>query len=187
MSIKYVSIDIETTGRDPNKHSVLEIGAVIANSHDNRVIGKFHRVILHTLADLIWDDVAKDMNEEWYIRAKMNDNEPRCSKGRVLLELAGWLKINGVDPMKVWATGKNFGSFDLQFLNRLPGYNEAVKFKHRFLDPGTLYFDPEWDEEIPSSDVCMVRANLPGNVKHRALQDAEMVVMLLKTAWERKK
>jgi hypothetical protein len=54
-----------------------------------------------------------------------------------------------------------------------------VSFLHRVLDPAILYYQPG-DMTLPDSKRCMERAGLAGEVAHTALQDAEMVVRLIR-------
>jgi len=82
---------------------------------------------------------------------------------------------------KINVAGKNFANFDKRFLDKLP--NCLVKFNHRVLDPCMLYFDPSKDEVLPSTEECMKRAGIEGVVAHTALDDALMVVRLLRKAF----
>ena len=79
---------------------------------------------------------------------------------------------------KVVVAGKNFANFDLKFLEKLP--NKFVKFHHRILDPGMFFLEPMRDNEPPGAKVCMERADMAGEVAHTALEDALMVVKLLR-------
>src|SRR5205085_2514853 len=80
----------------------------------------------------------------------------------------------------LWMTGKNVGSFDLQFLKRLETWSQFVDVRHRFIDPGTLYFDPRADRAVPSMDECAKRAGLLETTKHDAIGDARIVIELLR-------
>lgn len=83
--------------------------------------------------------------------------------------------------IKINIAGKNFGNFDSKFLEKLPSYGLLIKFNHRILDPAMLYFDPEEDtENLPSTEVCIKRARIDGEVKHTALDDAINVIKLLR-------
>jgi oligoribonuclease len=75
--------------------------------------------------------------------------------------------------------GKNFGSFDLPFLKALPEADEFIKFKHRVLDVGCLYVR-KTDEALPDLDECLSRAKINGAVNHTAMNEAELVVKLVR-------
>jgi hypothetical protein len=80
--------------------------------------------------------------------------------------------------------GKNFANFDQKFLEKLP--NKFVKFRHRILDPAMLFTDPMLDDAPPSSALCLERAGFGGEVAHTALEDALMVVKLLRRGFSRR-
>jgi hypothetical protein len=94
-----------------------------------------------------------------------------------------WLRDFGMRSSQesgIQAAGKNFGSFDKQFLERLPGLKGWVKFKHRSIDPGNLFWRPQTDKELPGSKTCMERAGIPGEVAHTAVADAMAVIQMVR-------
>lgn len=96
-----------------------------------------------------------------------------------------WLVAYGLDPSSLQAAGKNFASFDMQFLYRLPGFPQAVKFRHRVLDPAILFWRPLEDDRLPDSKTCYERAGMDGKVAHTAVEDALAVVRLVRTGVKR--
>ena len=80
----------------------------------------------------------------------------------------------------VTPAGKNFASFDRQFLKRLPEFEKLVKLHHRTLDPAMLYWQVG-DEKLPDSKTCYERAGMDPKVAHTALEDALAVVRLIRT------
>lgn len=103
-----------------------------------------------------------------------------ASPKQVKMKLLNFLVANGViDDIRgsFTAAGKNFASFDLQFLNRLPGF-ENVKIKHRCIDPAMLYW--RGGEDLPSTAECCRRAGLPDAVAHTAVEDARQVIQLVR-------
>jgi hypothetical protein len=91
--------------------------------------------------------------------------------------LRHWLGSFGYTG-RIVAAGKNFASFDLQFLKRLwPG--ECGMFHYRSLDPMMLFVRPD-DEEPPNTEECLKRAGLPSTVTHDAVDDARNVVALIR-------
>lgn len=94
--------------------------------------------------------------------------------------LAEWFRPLGSDTT---LAGKNFGSFDLQFLEELPQWNAlcAPLFRHAVLDIGSLWFDPLQDKSVPSTTVCRERSGIgTGECKHRALDDARDGVAMIR-------
>ena len=103
-------------------------------------------------------------------------------------ELAGlfkaWLVALGVKPRGIQAAGKNFASFDMQFLYRLPKFRDTITFQHRVIDPANLFWLPT-DERLPDSKQCYERAGIPSKVAHTALEDALAVVRLVRAGYKR--
>jgi hypothetical protein len=98
-----------------------------------------------------------------------------------------WLGRCGWDvSMAVTPAGKNFASFDRQFLKRLPDFENKVRLHHRTLDPATLFW-LRVDEQLPDSKTCYQRAGMDPKVAHTALEDALAVVQLVRTGVKRLK
>jgi hypothetical protein len=55
------------------------------------------------------------------------------------------------------AAGKNFSSFDMKFLERLPQWDSFFKINRRSLDPTLEYFNPITDEVPPDLNTCVER------------------------------
>ena len=240
--LPYVSIDIETTGLDPNKCQTLEIGAAIDDwTQPIEELPLFRRVLaweevigspyamamnsrllksignkpkdpelppkealekwLNSMAAggpryLPLDAILSRLGEEpiyWYeipnrllemsvempeVRA-LAGNPPETSAFCYDYELPGlfadWLNAHSISPRSVQAAGKNFASFDMQFLNRIPQFTKFVNFRHRVLDPAMLYWQAE-DERLPDSKTCYERSGHDDTVAHTALEDALGVV-----------
>ena len=183
----YVSIDIETTGLDPTACQTLEIGAVIDDwKTPIDQLQRFRRVL--TYETVTGSPYAISLNAGLL---KQIANPPQtcefCKPEELGVQFVEWIKANGLDPMHLQAAGKNFASFDMQFLYRLPGFTSVVKFRHRVLDPAILYWRPLDDENLPDSKTCYERAGLDGKVAHTAVEDALAVVRLIRLGIKRLK
>jgi len=108
-----------------------------------------------------------------------------CKPDELARLFCDWLVAYSLDPASVQAAGKNFASFDMQFLYRLPGFAGLVKFRHRVLDPAILYWRPLQDERLPDSKTCYERAGIDGKVAHTAVEDALAVVQLVRMGIKR--
>ena len=84
---------------------------------------------------------------------------------------------NAKDGINV--AGKNFGSFDRLFLQKLPHFTEEIKLRHRSLDPAILYWQPG-DETLPGTELCYQRAGLEPVAAHTAVEDALGVIQLVR-------
>jgi oligoribonuclease len=182
--MKFVSIDIETTGLDPNTSQILEIGAVVEDTENQLPLEElpvFHAYLIHKQ---IWGDAfALSMN---YTILRKIANWASDTSGTKYADpdqvggwMHAWLEKNGIDPYRVTAAGKNFGSFDLQFIKMLPSFSNFVKFNHRSIDPAILYWR-KGDEKLPDSKTCYERAGIDKEVAHTAVADALGVVELIR-------
>ncbi len=190
IKMPFVSIDLETTGLDPSYCQIVEIGAVYDDgfkyvddlpifhkyvySPDGRYCGEpfalqMNAKILKRLSSIS----AVDIQNKVCVRP---DEVAECFRSW-LLNACGWDGKTCLTP-----AGKNFASFDKQFLDLLPGWTEKVKLNHRTLDPAMLWWNPLTDDRLPGSQECMDRAGLKGTVAHTAVEDAEVVVRLIRKA-----
>jgi oligoribonuclease len=184
----YVSIDIETTGLNPETCQILEIGAILDDwKTPVEHLPRFHCYVVHK--QIKGEAYALAMNAEILRRIA----EPRKYPEYLFLaasfvgeRFAEWLQSVNIDPKdKVLAAGKNFAGFDLQFFNKLgenyAPFKDYVTFKHRVIDPGSMFFDPVIDlDGPPDSKTCMARCGLGGDVAHTALEDAEAVIRMVR-------
>lgn len=195
--MRFVSIDIETTGLDPDTCQILEVGAVIHTEATICTIpleelptfrfrikrevytGEPYALSMHR--DLFRDLASRarntggTLNRDWYGH---EDAFPR--------KFTGWLESWGIDPMKFVAAGKNFANFDAPFLKLIKG--DSVQWHHRILDPGNMYVRTD-DEFMPDTNECCRRAgidpaDIPGD-EHTAIHDALVVIALIRNHWEK--
>lgn len=186
--MKYVSLDLETTGLDPKTASILEFGAVIDDTEK-----PFHeRRTMQTLVmpdpdafgcQIAGDLVALIMNAE--LLRELQDAKKRqtgyCKVDELVRQFKSFLAENGLADSRITFAGKNFAGFDLQFLKRLPNWRD-IKHLLRYLDPGSMYATSR-DDSPPDTAECLRRAGLEPSVKHRALNDAEDICRLIRAKW----
>jgi len=195
--MKYVSIDIETTGLDSENCDMVEFAAVVDDLNNQQPIEKlpkFQRYIYRHLYQ--GEPYALSMHKDLFLKlAKWQQGKERdmqvCTPNNLMEEFYLFLKDCYVqhlnpkfemgNPIKVLAAGKNFATFDIRFIEKLPNQDPyLVEFNHRVVDPAMLYLNPATDTGPPSMYECMKRAGIPGDVAHTALEDALMVVSLLR-------
>ena len=226
--MKYVSIDIETTGLDPENHQILTIGAVIEDSNNPLPMDELPSIHIAILRpQIVGSPFAINMNKDiiesivYYQTAKDQDEKNDlvqmkgmqfCEEGDAVLLLFRFLYDNGIKPNwkdgepldihvesvngktyplltsnipKVYfnAAGKNFSTFDLKFLERLPRWKQIFRVRSRVLDPGILFTDWSNDESIPGLSDCKKRAGLDEVVTHDAVDDAKDVIALLRKSY----
>ena len=199
--MKYVSIDIETTGLDEFNCQTLSVAAIIEDTATKlpfSEIPKFHVAIRHK--EIKGSTFAINMNAELigYIN-DYNEAKTQFQKDQLVNEtgmqfvyeqevapmLYNFLLANGLGengkPITINAAGKNFGTFDRRFLNELPEMMNHVQFRSRVIDPAILFVDWNTDESLPSLNDCKRRAKIEGLVTHNALEDAWDVINVLRT------
>lgn len=197
----YVSIDLETTGLNPQAHDIVEFGAVIDNLANPQPIESLPRLHIMfqkenysgnaycmALHKRIWDALVKvEQNKDgkpW----PAGENVRVMEIEDLMPAFSNFLSKNGVpynekkQRYDVNVAGKNFASFDWQFLKaKIPADKwYDVYFRHRVLDPSVLYFDPKVDTELPGMELCLERAGIKEEVTHGAVDDALQVVKLIR-------
>lgn len=200
--MKYVSLDLETTGLDRFNHVITEFAMVIDDLKNPRPVETLPAITAYVGhdGDLVWQLPAmimfKDRLEEYskaekvcvkdvvarilsFLPAFMIDNFAKKSQD------SAFNAVEELKKQKVTFAGKNFASFDKGFLSELPFSEDLMGIMHhRSIDVGTLYFDPKIDDVIPSTEECKKRAGLKGKVAHKALDDALDVVRLIRSKYK---
>jgi oligoribonuclease len=228
--MKYISIDIETTGIDREKCQILSIGAIIEDTANIKPISEcpqFHAAIkLQDRQGFYGEPVALAMNAELighiakYATSSQEEKNDIVNmtgmqfleESEIVSEFYYWLYANeafvipdkvdmnlitrhpeyGIVPhinrapkAVINVAGKNFGTFDKIFLERLPRWKQLIEVRNRILDPAILFVDWTEDRALPGLDLCKRRAQIPGSVTHNALEDAIDVVNVLRTTYKK--
>jgi hypothetical protein len=197
--MRFVSIDIETTGLDPETCQILQIGAVIEDTvkvPELKNLPRFSCIVEHKL--YTGQPFALNLNN-WLIqmlasletaktkedRIKIRTSNHIMGAGLVAPALRTWLIANGIPSAEsgqvaITVAGKNFGTFDKLFLEKLPGWSAMLQINQRIIDPSIAFMNWQEDEKLPNLDTCLKRANLEGVVTHDAVQDAVDVIRVLR-------
>lgn len=189
--MKFISIDIETTGLDPQKNQILEFGAIAIDTSYPTVpyIAEFRAVFIHQ--ELTGNPIALTMNSKliddigFVLKSKEFDFEIQnaLAPNDVCVRSAEefqkyfdeWLeRINFTERLTL--AGKNLASFDLKFIEAA---GIKIKYRHRMIDPAILYVDWEKDETLPDLQQCLDRAGIVKSVEHTSLGDAGDVAELV--------
>lgn len=187
--MKYLSVDLETTGLDHKKHSIIELAAILAATPDRenpegRILGTFRAHIFPE--NMVWDAYCLGLHSSWISwireipREKWAENLIYSDMVQASGAFTAWRESVGLNK-SVNVAGKNFGTFDSRFLDAYGHW-----WRRRIIDVGTMYRRPD-DEVLPDLETCKRRTvgvfDGDYNVKHDALSDAMDVVKLVNYAW----
>lgn len=174
----YVSIDIETTGLDPQACQVIEI-AMVLDDRSKRVVDCpfWHQEISHEY--YVGEAKALLMNKRLLERLFAKECGVRWSTA--VLGLKSWMRSK-CPRETLYPLGKNIGSFDWQFLKRLTGF-PADEFSYRMLDIGSLYATADGMRgQSELSEQLAREYEIPGK-PHEALYDARVSLALARAKW----
>lgn len=193
---RYISIDLETTGLDPEKCQILEIGAVIDDWESpimelptfhcfvkrEEYRGEPYALWLNSRIFGILANPGSITPVHYELEDRVTQHDYIYDSDNVIDHFVEWLRSNNMTGKEhITVAGKNFGSFDLQFLKRLPEWSRVTKFRHRYIDPGNLYWDPNKDgSRLPDLITCLKRAGIKEIVNHTAVGDARQVIKLIR-------
>ena len=185
----YFSLDIETTGLDPEMDQILEIGVVVDTQHGRktlrlvanlpRITGDVRALVLNS--ELI-EDIAR-LRETGLTNSTEDDKVVFVPPQQFIGEFFEWLTEIGCSGQRILLAGKNIGAFDIQFIKKLPDWDLLRKcVGHRYLDIGTLYYSPFDDGvRLPDLKTCCERAGVDRVDPHTGLGDAEDVLNCLRS------
>jgi len=196
MNMLYCSIDIETTGLNPKTCDIVQFAAIIDDLSNPQPLEKLPKFQTHFAQPTYTGEpyalgmhpqIFKKIADAQKKRIEENEFGDRFMN---ILDLPSafknFLTQNGVpeDPksgrVRITMAGKNVAMFDLPFLNKkLKKHWGDITILHRVIDPAILYYQPG-DKNLPDSATCLERAGYAGEVAHTALEDALMVVKLVR-------
>lgn len=182
----YFSIDLETTGVDWNQDTILEFGAIMEDTEKQlpfESLPKFNVLLRHP--KYIGSPYALAMHTDIFTelaKPEGKSSEKIISFNDLGREFKLWTIKQGIDTSsKLIVAGKNFGTFDLRFLENLEGFSSYIKFHQRIIDPAVFYFNNSTDKELPNLSVCKERAGIQNTeIAHRTIKDAWDIIQVLR-------
>lgn len=187
--MKYISIDLETTGLDPKECQIIEFGAVLEDTSTLAKIEHLDYCHYYLRYDrLSGSPFALNMNAEIIRRiASLDSQYPLIRPSELGVRFHNWLlnlSLPVLDNGKISinAAGKNFAGFDRRFLEQ-PEYNffNVVSILHRTIDPAVFFLKIE-DKSVPDMKTCLERAGISKDLSHTAVEDARDVIRLMRVA-----
>jgi len=196
--MKYIAIDIETLGLNPETDSIIQLGAVIDDTSnqiplnelpkfemyidEGQVRGNFDAIQLHLKTGLL---------NKWQSSCRYSLTSAITQFLRFVSENFGseYMGVFGLNK-RITLAGKNIGSFDVPFLSREPKFQNFLRksVSHRFLDPTENFIIYDKDEVKPSLKECRIRAGLRNTeTAHTAVQDCLDVIELVRVVANKQK
>lgn len=184
--MKFISIDCETTGLNPETCEILSLAAVLEDTNNTDVpVDNLPHVHFIFKKDFIkGEPYALNMNKNIIEIIKEGTDKRLISIANFEKFFTEFLEKNDIDIKKIKVAGKNFSSFDRLFIDNMDyGHSHDFKFHHRVLDVGPLFVDFKNDVWLPDLSSCMRRAGVEGVVTHDAYEDAKDVIKVLRTKY----
>lgn len=180
--MKYVSIDIETTGTVPHEHQILEFGAVLDDTDWwlTKKVEELPSIRLRFKYDTIRGEPFAIQMNHILIRDMAMMPDELCVPADLGPLFAQFLQANNFST-EINPAGKNFDTFDRPFLVANQSFLKHVRMRRRALDPALMYLQPT-DEAVPGMEQCMKRAGFQYDhvLAHTAVYDAQCIVRLLR-------
>ena len=150
--MRYISVDIECTGLDPLTCDIIEFGAVLEDSDKSVPVLDLPTFHCYLVKDsYVGEPYALSMHPTIFRRIAERHLEENRSKYSYLNASSlgnafkKFLANNGYtierDKALITAAGKNFSSFDLQFLKHKSDFLKHIDVRSGVLDPGILYLE----------------------------------------------
>ena len=187
--MRYLSVDIETTGLSPSNHQIIEFAAVLEDTSNNTPVDKLPCWVTYfDHPQLLCDPYCVANFKLSEIISKTLAIKKGATPGNIVntdsfaKAFLTWVTGLGLlaAGQRLTFAGKNVGAFDIQFLRRLYDFDRLIPYNHRYLDPAVLYVSEE-DAALPDMSECLKRAGLHYPVAHTALADARDVIRLFRT------
>lgn len=181
--MKYLSLDLETSGLDPKNHQILMVSAVVEDTNNIKPLEELPHYTCILSSDYITGSPYALGLNSWIldiISGRAGDSTYNKSPLSVVYQDFSDFLDKHFGSDKVTVAGKNVGGFDIPFLKeQFPGI--VTRFDHRTLDPAPLCVDFVNDKTIPGLKKCMSRRGVDGEVSHDAYHDALDVIRVLRT------
>lgn len=191
--MKYISLDLETTGLDKDRHQIIQVAAVVDDLSKFAPIEELPKFQAFVLWDrLEFNPFALKMHVKSGLLDRYFADTTKAGIDQVILALTTFLEQHYpiAEKEKYNVGGKNVAGFDIPFLRAVhkhafPGLNNHVKllvdsFSHRVIDPAVFFTDFVNDKAPANLDLCKQRAGEVGTVSHDALDDALDVVKVVR-------
>ena len=207
--MKYVSMDLETTGVMVRDHSrILMISMVVEDTKQHNVpvedLPHFTAIVQNeafqgeatALVMNAWILVAIEFHkskmtaEKFFIRqSELGIPQDTIAKGVAAQQKYAIAPMDKIVPSANLFLSEHFGTKDKITVagKNAAGFDMTFlpmelkdRFRHSVIDPGSIFWNPDTDRMLPHSSEVMKRAGLPYVDAHDALGDARMMINALR-------
>jgi oligoribonuclease (3'-5' exoribonuclease) len=175
--MRYLSLDVETTGLDPQQDQLLQVAMVVEDSDVDMPVEELSSINLLVLHPrYVGNAYALGLNGS--ILRRISGQEPTDLQKIAIADLPAMLLqfINLNFPgQRVTVAGKNAAGFDIPFMP----FSVRERFRHRVIDPGSVFVD--WSKDMLPSLGDLTQ----DTVAHDALEDARDVIRVLRRSYSK--
>jgi oligoribonuclease (3'-5' exoribonuclease) len=161
--MRLCALDLETSGRDPQKDLILQLGAVVFDTETKETLGTFQKLVHHERVQ--GETYALAMNAD-LLKEIDNGNGYEWKAVVGMLGEFLWDHFRDTSPC---AVGFNVGPFDVAFINANTHHR---LFHHRTIELGSLLM-PIFASHEPVSSKQAAKLLNKEDLDHTALADAE--------------
>ena len=184
--MRYIALDLETTGLNPKTDQILSVGMVIENTNNQEPLDQLPKLHLYVIRDRISGSVAAIAMNKFIIDSidlynnigVAREDVTYVHPEQIIPFICGFLADNNMFLIPVTIAGKN-PNFDISFLKELEGY-EKLYIGRRVLDPTILYTKFSTDWSPPDLRECLERAGIDKRVSHDAIEDSLDIIRLFR-------
>lgn len=169
----FVVVDIETTGLNPDRESILEVGAIAIDFESLSIRGpQFHSLVHYKR--MSGEEIDPYVEEMHTVNGLWRDcADSRCTRSEMFKALVLWLQESGAVHKNVVLVG-NSVHFDRSFLtHNMHGWHDLTQLLHyRMVDVRSITYAAEkWLPATRPQDL---------EPAHRALPDAQYSLNMLR-------
>jgi len=192
--MKYISLDIETTGLNKDRHQIIQIAAVVDDLSRFAPLDSLPKFSAFVKWDTLqFDEFALGMHVKSGLLGRLFADTSKKGIDETILNLTAFLEMYYPikEKEKYNVGGKNVAGFDIPFIraagrHQFPGAGATHirllvdSFSHRVIDPAVYFTDFVTDKAVANLELCKQRAGIGGTVSHDALDDALDVVKVVR-------
>ncbi len=193
--MKILVISLLTTGFDPVKNNILELGFLVEQTENELPYEECPKLRLWADFEFYRGCPQSLINHSHVLQKiqEMRDANPKSIRlvkpDNIIDKLVSFLKPhfanNGVFNNQITVAGRNYSGLDQKFLERLKGF-EGIPFSGHVIEPSILLLDTKKDNQPPTFAECKRRVGLEGGANFDSLKDCWDIVQIIRAVNNKK-